>query len=104
MVEVAKQADTVFIAGSNGLLQKQMRLFKEKIDRGDMGEVYMITVDRAASRSSEYGKLALQEKKKTGNGISVHSSNATRTTMAVLLWCFLITVLAFNTAPSEPLP
>lgn len=69
----ARKSDKVFLAGSNGLLQRQMAMFREMIASGRMGEVYLISVDRASSRGQEYGMNATREKKRTG--ISSHSGS-----------------------------
>lgn len=69
----ARQSDKVFLAGSNGLLQRQMTMFRQMIESGRMGEVYLISVDRASSRNQEYGMDSVREKR--GTGISSHSGS-----------------------------
>ncbi len=73
VLTAARQSDKVFLAGSNGLLQRQMLLFRQMIQRGQMGEVYLVSVDRASSRSHEYGMDSIPDKK--GTGISSHSGS-----------------------------
>lgn len=73
ILEASRQSDKVFLAGSNGLLQRQMLMFREMITSGRMGEVYLITVDRASSRNQEYGTDSVAAKK--GTGISSHSGS-----------------------------
>lgn len=73
----SKKSDRVFLAGSNGLLQRQMLLFREMIKNGLMGEVYLISVDRCSSRAQEYGmeNSTTQTFPKKGTGISSHSGS-----------------------------
>ncbi len=73
VLDAARQSDKVFLAGSNGLLQRQMSMFPKLIADGSMGQVYLVSVDRASSRSQEYGMDTVKEKK--GTGISSHSGS-----------------------------
>ncbi len=73
VLDAARQSDKVFLAGSNGLLQRQMSMFRKLIADGSMGQVYLVSVDRASSRSQEYGMDTVKEKK--GTGISSHSGS-----------------------------
>jgi predicted dehydrogenase len=73
LLDVANASPGVFVAGSNGLFQSQMFLFKKMIDAGEMGEVYMVSVDRAASLRDGYGKGT--RKKALNEGISKHSAS-----------------------------
>ena len=73
VLAAARQSDKVFLAGSNGLLQRQMGMFRKLIANGSMGQVYLVSVDRASSRSQEYGMDSVKEKKSTG--ISSHSGS-----------------------------
>lgn len=70
---IARKSGKIFLGGSNGLLQAQMGMFKEMIDSGRMGEVYLVSVDRCSSRNQEYGKSTSTQKK--GTGISSHSGS-----------------------------
>lgn len=72
LMEAVRESGQVFVGGSNGLLQSQMGIFKNMIDAGELGEVYMVSVDRASSRSSEYG---MDIRPKNGSGISTHSGS-----------------------------
>jgi Predicted dehydrogenases and related proteins len=72
IIKVTESSGKIFLGGSNGLLQSQMGVFKNLIDKGDLGEVYMISVDRASSRDLDYGK---QKTQKIGEGISSHSGS-----------------------------
>ena len=73
VLAAARQSDKVFLGGSNGLLQRQMRMFRKLIESGQMGEVYLVSVDRCSSRSMEYGMKA--NRVKMGTGISSHSGS-----------------------------
>ena len=73
VLDAARQSDKVFLAGSNGLLQRQMGMFRQLIENGSMGQVYLVSVDRASSRSQEYGMDSVKVKK--GTGISAHSGS-----------------------------
>jgi predicted dehydrogenase len=72
LVKAAKASDKIFLGGSNGLLQRQMKTFKDMIDQGLLGEVYLFSVDRGSGRGDSYGMAV---KPKTGDGISVHSGS-----------------------------
>lgn len=72
ILAVARTTDRVFLGGSNGLLQRQMGLFKQMIDQNQLGEVYMVSIDRASSRNHVYG---LETKPKCHEGISTHSGS-----------------------------
>ena len=52
MTECALASGKVLIAGSNGLHLPQMKYFKNIIDSGAMGEVYLVNVERVYGRSS----------------------------------------------------
>lgn len=71
----AKRSHRVFLAGSNGLLQRQMLLFRQLIESGQMGEVYLVSVDRCSSRAQEYGTENSSTFPKKGTGISSHSGS-----------------------------
>ncbi len=77
----AKKSDRIFLAGSNGLLQRQMLLFRQFIESGQMGQVYLVSVDRCSSRAQEYGMQKDSAIDKTGaypkkgTGISSHSGS-----------------------------
>ena len=72
LVDAAKKSGKIFIAGSNGLLQRQMGTFKSMIDQGLLGEVYLLTIEREYGRTGSYGKAL---SKKTRNGVSIHSGS-----------------------------
>lgn len=73
LLTAARQSDKVFLGGSNGLLQRQMGMFRSMIESGRMGETYLVSVDRCSSRSHEYG---MDRAKAKGNtGISSHSGS-----------------------------
>ncbi len=73
----ARRSDKVFLAGSNGLLQRQMLLFRRMIESGRMGQVYLVSVDRCSSRAQEYGMedCGADLFPKKGTGISSHSGS-----------------------------
>lgn len=73
LLAVANASPGVFVAGSNGLFQNQMFLFKQMIDAGELGDVYMVSVDRASSLLREYGQGT--RKKALNEGISKHSAS-----------------------------
>lgn len=76
LVEVlaeARKSNKVFLGGSNGLLQRQMRMFRQLVSSGRMGETYLMTIDRCSSRNQEYGMHSLSGKH--GSGISSHSGS-----------------------------
>jgi predicted dehydrogenase len=72
LVTVAKASDKIFIGGSNGLLQRQMKTFKDMIDAGLLGEVYLFSVERGSGRGDSYGMAV---RPKLGDGISTHSGS-----------------------------
>jgi predicted dehydrogenase len=72
LTAAAKGGDKIFIGGSNGLLQRQMKTFKDMIDLGLLGEVYLVSVERGSSRGDSYGMAV---KPKSGDGISTHSGS-----------------------------
>ncbi|MBQ7064691.1 MAG: Gfo/Idh/MocA family oxidoreductase [Firmicutes bacterium] len=73
LLKVANESPGVFVAGSNGLFQSQMFMFKRMIDAGEFGDVYMVSVDRAASLKDPYGKG--KRSRKLNTGISIHSAS-----------------------------
>jgi predicted dehydrogenase len=72
IMAVARKSDALLLVGSNGLLQSQMMLFKDMIDHGDLGEMFMVSVERAHNRKNNYvpGSVKGQE-----SGISKHSAS-----------------------------
>ena len=70
VMEVARESGRILVAGSNGLLQSQMFLFKKMIDSGELGEVYMASVERASQRKGDY---VVASGRKAESGISLHS-------------------------------
>ncbi|MBQ5959281.1 MAG: Gfo/Idh/MocA family oxidoreductase [Firmicutes bacterium] len=77
LLKVANASPGVFVAGSNGLFERQMFMFKDMIDAGEFGDVYMVSVDRASSRLNAYGKRdnTKQRTKADNTGISKHSAS-----------------------------
>ncbi len=72
VMDAAAGTDKIFIVGSNGLLQRQMRLFKSMIDKKELGEVFLISVERASSRMNDYVSVA---GRKAESGIALHSAS-----------------------------
>ena len=72
VLEVARKSDRILLAGSNGLLQSQMFLFKRMIESGELGEVYMASVERATARKGDY---VVASGRKAESGISRHSTS-----------------------------
>ena len=73
LLAVANESPGVFVAGSNGTMLNQMFLFRSMIEAGEMGDVYMVSVDRASSLLRDYGKGT--RSKALNEGISKHSSS-----------------------------
>lgn len=73
LLKTARQHNTVFLGGSNGLLQRQMLFFRKMIEQGMLGETYLVSVDRLSSGNHEYGTGAPKGKHYTG--ISSHSGS-----------------------------
>ena len=72
LVKAAGESGKIFLGGSNGLVLRQMKMFKSLIDEGLLGEVYLVSVDRVASGSDGYG---MEVQRKIGDGVSVHSGS-----------------------------
>ncbi len=71
IVQAARESGKVFIVGSNGLLQKQMGVFKSMIDRQEIGEVYHVSVTRALTRRADDASRTTRG----GDGISMESAS-----------------------------
>lgn len=52
VMEVARQSGKVFLAGSNGMLQGQMLMFKKMLDNKELGEVFTVSINRTSTRSA----------------------------------------------------
>lgn len=72
ILEVARKSGKILLAGSNGLLQRQMLIFKSMIDKKELGEVYLISVERASDRHNDYIEA---RGKRAESGISLHSAS-----------------------------
>jgi len=72
IMQVSRGRDNLLLVGSNGLLQSQMLMFKDMINRGELGEIFMVSVERATIRKggAAPGAVLGQE-----SGISKHSAS-----------------------------
>ena len=72
IMQVSRNRSEILLVGSNGMLQPQMLLFKKMIDEGKLGELYLVSVERAASRKGDY---VIASGRKAESGISMHSAS-----------------------------
>jgi predicted dehydrogenase len=72
LVQVAQKSGKIFLGGSNGLFLRQMKTFRDMIEGGQLGEVYLVAIDREYSRTTDYGKAVTR---KIRDGVSIHSGS-----------------------------
>jgi len=72
IMKAARGRDNLLLAGSNGLLQAQMLMFKDIIDSGGIGEMFMVSVERAAARRGGEAPAPVVGRE---SGISKHSAS-----------------------------
>jgi len=75
LVELSKFAQScgkIFVAGSNGLHLHQMKYFKDIIDSGTMGEIYLINIERVYGRP---WNSSLTSPPKVRDGVATHNAS-----------------------------